>query len=84
MAIDMNKMRARQTALKNKGGDGNNQFWRPQEGEQTIRIVTPADGDPFRDFWFHYEVGDEKGFLSPKGLVWARSLYVSMRCREAV
>ena len=66
MAIDMNKMRARQTALKNKGGDGNNQFWRPQEGEQTIRIVTPADGDPFRDFWFHYEVGDEKGFLSPK------------------
>ena len=66
MAIDMNKMRARQQALKNKGGEKNNQFWRPQEGEQTVRIVTPADGDPFRDFWFHYEVGNEKGFLSPK------------------
>ena len=66
MAIDMNKMRARQQALQNKGGDNNNQFWRPQEGEQTVRIVTPADGDPFRDFWFHYEVGNEKGFLSPK------------------
>ena len=51
MAIDMNKMRARQQALKNKGGEKNNQFWRPQEGEQTVRIVTPADGDPFRDFW---------------------------------
>tara|TARA_R110000744_G_scaffold206476_1_gene325086 strand:- start:744 stop:1478 length:735 start_codon:yes stop_codon:yes gene_type:complete len=66
MAIDMNRMRARQTALKNKGGDGNNSFWRPQEGEQTIRIITPSDGDPFRDYWFHYEVGNEKGFLSPK------------------
>ena len=66
MAIDMNKMRARQTALKNKGGEGNNSFWRPQEGEQTVRIVTPSDGDPFRDYWFHYEVGNEKGFLSPK------------------
>lgn len=65
MAIDMNKMRARQTALKDKGGD-KNQFWKPQEGEQTVRIITPSDGDPFRDFWFHYEVGNERGFLSPK------------------
>ena len=66
MAINMDKMRARQTALKNKGGENNNSFWRPQEGDQTVRIVTPSDGDPFRDYWFHYEVGNEKGFLSPK------------------
>jgi len=66
MAIDMEKMRARQVALKNNGNGGSNRFWRPQDGEQTIRIVCSADGDPFRDYWFHYNVGDQPGFLSPK------------------
>ena len=65
MAIDMNKMRARKTALENRG-NGGSQFWRPQDGEQTIRIVPTADGDPFKDFWFHYNVGKNPGFLSPK------------------
>ena len=66
MAIDMNKMRARQDALKNGGKKGNNNFWKPEEGEQTIRLVCPSTGDPFRDFWFHYDVGGATGFLSPK------------------
>tara|TARA_Y100001970_G_scaffold52693_3_gene66670 strand:- start:20652 stop:21413 length:762 start_codon:yes stop_codon:yes gene_type:complete len=65
MAIDMKKMRERKNALENKGGN-NNRFWRPQDGEQTIRIVPTADGDPFKDYWFHYNVGDNPGFLSPK------------------
>ena len=65
MAIDMSKMRARKTALENRG-NGGSQFWRPQDGEQTIRIVPTADGDPFKDFWFHYNVGNNSGFLSPK------------------
>jgi hypothetical protein len=65
MAIDMNKMRARKTALENRG-NGGSQFWRPQDGEQTIRIVPTSDGDPFKDFWFHYNVGNNSGFLSPK------------------
>jgi len=66
MAINMEKMRARQVALKNNGNGGSNRFWRPQDGEQTIRIVCSSDGDPFRDYWFHYNVGDQPGFLSPK------------------
>ena len=66
MAIDMSKMRARKQALENRGNGGGSKFWRPQDGEQTIRIVPTADGDPFKDFWFHYNVGDNPGFLSPK------------------
>ena len=65
MAIDMEKMRSRMTALKNNGNNSN-KFWRPPEGESTIRIVATSNGDPFRDFWFHYNVGDAPGFLSPK------------------
>ena len=66
MGIDLKKMRERMSTLKNGGkkqGKGN--FWRPQDGDQTIRIVPTADGDPFRDYWFHYNIG-EAGFLSPK------------------
>ena len=65
MALDMEKMKDRMSALKNKG-DGNRVFWRPQDGEQTIRIVPTADGDPFKDFHFHYNVGSNSGFLCPK------------------
>jgi len=64
MAIDINKMKARKSALENRGGQKSS-FWRPQDGEQTIRIVPTADGDPFKDYWFHYNVGNNPGFLSP-------------------
>ena len=46
MAIDLAKMKAKLDALRNKG---NSTFWRPQDGDQTIRIITPEDGDPFKD-----------------------------------
>jgi len=65
MAIDFNKIKARKSALENRG-NGRSVFWRPQDGEQTIRLVPTADGDPFKDFWFHYNLGDNPGFLSPK------------------
>ncbi len=66
MGIDMQKMKSRLSALKNKGEKTNNNFWKPEEGEQTVRLVCPEDGDPFRDYWFHYDVGGASGFLSPK------------------
>ena len=67
MAINLDKMRERKAALEGRGSGGNRDtFWRPQDGEQTIRIVPTADGDPFKDFWFHYNVGNNPGFLSPK------------------
>ena len=68
MTIDMEKMRQRKSDLQNRGGreGGNANFWRPQDGEQTIRILPTSDGDPFKDYWFHYNVGNKPGFLSPK------------------
>jgi len=66
MAIDINKIRARKTSLENRGNGNRNLFWRPTDGEHMIRIVPTTDGDPFKDFWFHYNVGETPGFLSPK------------------
>ena len=64
MSINLDKMRAKLAALQSKGGSNN--FWKPQDGEQVIRIVPTADGDPFKDYWFHYNLGKNNGFLSPK------------------
>ena len=66
MAIDLNKMRAKLTALQSRGEKKDSAFWRPEDGEQTIRIVPTADGDPFKEYWFHYNLGKNPGFLSPK------------------
>ena len=65
MAINIKKMRAKLAAVQNRGGTSSN-FWRPQDGEQTIRIVPTQDGDPFKDYFFHYNVGNNSGFLCPK------------------
>ena len=65
MALDLKKMKQKQIALQGNG-NGKRWFWKPQDGEQTIRIVPDAGGDPFREFWFHYNLGDKPGFLSPK------------------
>ena len=68
MGLDINKIKDRLGKLKNNGKEGNKSFWRPSIGsETTIRIVPTSDGDPFRDFYFHYNVGkDNSGFLCPK------------------
>ena len=69
MALDMAKMKAKMDQLQNKGsgGGGNrNLFWRPEDGDQTIRILPTADGDPFKSYFFHYNLGKNAGFLSPK------------------
>ena len=66
MGIDLKKMRDKLNALQSKGERKSDLFWRPSDGEQTIRIVPTAAGDPFKEFWFHYDVGNNPGFLSPK------------------
>ena len=65
MGINLDKMRAKLDALHNKG-KRDSPFWRPEDGEQTLRIVPTPDGDPFKEFWFHYNLGKNPGFLSPK------------------
>ena len=66
MAIDFAKMKAKLDALQGNGSKKNNVFWKPQDGDQTVRIVPTADGDPFKEMWFHYNVGKNPGFLCPK------------------
>jgi hypothetical protein len=66
MAIDLDKMRSKLEALQNRGQKKDSAFWRPEDGEQTIRIVPTPDGDPFKEYWFHYNLGKNPGFLSPK------------------
>ena len=68
MALNLDAMRAKLDKLNGKGeGAGNNKnlFWRPEEGESNIRIVSTADGDPFKERFFHYGVGNQS-FLCPK------------------
>ena len=65
MGIDLTKMKAKRDALENRD-TGKTVFWRPEDGEQTIRILPPSDGDPFKEYWFHYNLGKNAGFLSPK------------------
>ena len=65
MGIDLQKMKAKREALENRD-TGKTVFWRPEDGEQTIRILPPSDGDPFKEYWFHYNLGKNAGFLSPK------------------
>jgi len=69
MALDLAKMKAKLQELEDGGKskrDGT--FWKPMEGEQDIRIVPTADGDPFKVFHFHYNLGEgaRGGVLCPK------------------
>lgn len=66
MSLDMEKMRDRMKTLKSNGDPNKSKFWRPSDGDSTIRIVPTSDGDPFKDFHFHYNVGKSSGFLCPK------------------
>ena len=56
MAIDLKKMRAKLAAAQTRGGGSSSVFWRPQDGEQVIRIVPTEDGDPFKENYFHYTI----------------------------
>jgi len=65
MGINLEKMRAKLANVRGNGGD-KDAFWRPIDGEQSIRIVPTPDGDPFKEKWFHYNLGTNPGFLCPK------------------
>ena len=69
MALDMAKMKAKLQELESGGRQkSDNVFWKPQEGDQDIRLVPTEDGDPFKVFHFHYNLGEAArgGVLCPK------------------
>jgi hypothetical protein len=65
MGINLDKMRAKLAAVQNNGDTSRSAFWRPNDGNQTIRVVPTADGDPFKEVYFHYNVS-KGGILCPK------------------
>ena len=68
MAINIEAMRAKLNASKNGGKPSGNKstMWRPKAGDQMVRILPTKDGDPFREFHFHYNVGKNPGIYCIK------------------
>ena len=67
MALNIEAMRQKLANSQNRtSGKSNDTKWRPSEGDQTIRILPTKDGDPFKEFHFHYNVGKNPGILCPK------------------
>jgi len=68
MAINMDLMRRKLATLRGDNkGDSSSPWFKPEEGDTDIRIVPTKDGDPLKEMFFHYNVGNHKGgVLCPK------------------
>jgi hypothetical protein len=69
MGINMDLMRKKLASLRGEGErDNKSSHWfKPDEGDTDIRIVPTTDGDPLKEMYFHYSVGNHKGpVMCPK------------------
>ena len=70
MGIDMELMRRKLKQLRGEydaNGNGNSVWFRPDDGDTDIRIIPTPDGDPLKEMFFHYNVGEHRGgILCPK------------------
>ena len=66
MALNIEAMREKLNASKNGNKKSNDAKWKPEQGDQTIRILPTKDGDPFKEYHFHYNVGKNPGIMCPK------------------
>ena len=67
MAIDLEAIRRKLNQLSGNNSRRNT-MWRPQEGEEaTVRILAfpDNDGQPFKERWFYYNIGNNPGLLTP-------------------
>jgi hypothetical protein len=67
MAIDLDAIRNKLNQLSGNNSK-RNVMWRPQEGEETtVRILSfpDNDGQPFKERWFYYNIGNNPGLLAP-------------------
>ena len=67
MGIDLDAIRKKLDQLSGTSSR-RNVMWRPQEGEEaTVRLLSFSDNDgqPFKERWFYYNIGDNPGLLSP-------------------
>lgn len=70
MALNLEAMRSKLEQSKTGGqsmsSSKKSTMWKPEAGDQFIRILPTADGDPFREFHFHYGVGKNAGIYCNK------------------
>jgi len=64
--MDISKIKNRLTLLQSTTSTKNN-FWKPQPGKQIIRVVPYKfnKDNPFQELFFHYNLGNNKTFISP-------------------
>lgn len=67
MAINKQLMLKKLESLRTNGKSDRkeNAFFKPIPGDQEVRFLPSPDEDPFKEYWFHYDLGSE-GFLCPK------------------
>ncbi len=64
--MDIEQIKKKLSQLQNTTSTKEN-FWKPQPGKTQIRMV-PYEFDkanPFIELYFHYNLGDNKTYLSP-------------------
>ncbi len=67
MSINMELMRKKLATLRGEGDREQSVWFKPDEGDQDIRIVPTSDGDPLKEKYFHYNVGEHRGgIVCPK------------------
>jgi len=67
MAIDLDAIRKKLGQLSGNNSKRNT-MWRPQEGEEhTVRLLSfqDNDGQPFKERYFYYNIGNNPGLLAP-------------------
>ena len=67
MALDLDAIRRKLNQLSGNTSK-RNVMWRPQEGEEaTVRLLSfqDNDGQPFKERWFYYNIGNNPGLLAP-------------------
>ena len=67
MAIDFDAIRKKLNKLSGNSSK-RDVLWRPEEGaESTVRLLSfpNNDGQPFKELWFYYNVGNSPGLLAP-------------------
>lgn len=67
MAVNLEALRKKLAQLSG-ANSRKNLTWRPQAGEEkTIRLISfpDNDGQPFKELWFYYNIGNNPGLLSP-------------------
>lgn len=64
--INNDLMRKKLESLRTNGkSDKKDSPWfKPAEGDQEVRFLPSEDGDPFKEYFFHYNLGES--FLCPK------------------